>query len=180
MDETVLRLGDVARALDRTPPVLRALLSGLPETWTQSTDGPGTWSPHQVVAHLLDGERVDWVPRARIILTHGEAVPFAPYDRAASLLEADHVPLDVLLDRFEGARHENVAWLQGAGLTEADLARTGTHPGLGVVTLRQLLATWVAHDHGHIVQIARTLARLYRSEVGPWAAYLSVMEPARR
>lgn len=161
-------------SLARTPDALRALVGGLPEAWTHGTDGPETWSPHQVVAHLLHGERTDWTVRARIILEHGEARPFAPFDRAASIAEADHHPLDALLDAFAEARAANVAWLRGAGLTEHDLGRTGRHPALGVVSLRQLVATWVAHDHGHIVQIARTLARLYGGEVGPWAAYLSV------
>jgi len=160
--------------LGRTPAALRALLADLPEPWLDADDGPGTWTPKQVVAHLLDGERTDWVVRARIMLAEGEARPFTPYDRDASLAEAAHQPVAALLDAFADARAANVAWLR-ASVTEADLDRTGTHPGLGVVTLRQLLATWVAHDHGHVLQISRTLARQYRHEVGPWAAYLSVL-----
>jgi len=169
------RLGDALAALGRTPAVLRALLQPLPEAWHDADDGPGTWTPRQVVAHLLDGERTDWSVRARSILDHGEGWPFTPYDREASVAEAHRQPLADLLDAFESARADNVAWLRDIGLSESDLSRTGTHPALGRVTLRELLATWVAHDHGHVLQIARTLARQYRAEVGPWAAYLSVL-----
>lgn len=174
MSAQPFRLGDALAALGRTPAVLRALLQPLPEAWHDADDGTGTWSSRQVVAHLLDGERTDWAVRARLILAHGESRPFAPYDRDASIATAGPHALGDLLDGFEEARAENVAWLHGADLSVADLDRTGLHPDLGRVTLRQLLATWVAHDHAHVLQIARTLARQSRHEVGPWAAYLSV------
>lgn len=173
MSAVPFRLGPAAAALARTPAALRALLADLPADWVDADDGPGTWTPRQVVAHLLAGERTDWVVRARTLLDHGEARPFAPFDRAASLAEADR-PLGELLDAFGRARADNVAWLR-ATVAPEDLDRTGVHPAFGVVTLRQLLATWVTHDHGHVVQIARTLARASRDDVGPWAAYLSVM-----
>lgn len=179
MVDVSFRLDHAVIALARTPAVLYPLLHDLPDEWVCGTDGLGTWSPHQVVAHLLDGERTDWVVRAQTILARGETQPFVPYNRDTSLVEADRQSLDALLRAFDAARAENVAWLREADLTERDLDRTGTHPALGVVTLRQLLATWVAHDHGHVVQITRTLARLYRDEVGPWAAYLSVMAAPR-
>ena len=178
MPQVPIRLEDVAVALARTPTVVRALLGGVPEAWARASERPGAWSPAEVVAHLAYGERVDWPVRARTILEAGEASTFAPFDRAASIREADARSLEALLGAFEAARAENVAWLRGAGLEARDLDRTGTHPDFGRVTLRQLLATWVAHDHGHVVQIARTLARLTRDEVGPWAAYLSVMDGA--
>ena len=169
------RLEHARVLLARTPATLRALLEGLPDAWIEADDGPDTWSAHQVVAHLLDGERRDWTVRARTILSDGQARPFEPYDRDASLTEAAHRSLADLLDAFADARAENVVWLCDT-VTEADLDRTGVHPALGAVTMRQLLATWVAHDHAHVVQIARTLARQYRDAVGPWAAYLSVFD----
>lgn len=174
MSALAFRLDDAAAALARTPATLRALLADLPDAWLDADDGPGTWTPRQVVAHLLNGERVDWTARARLILAGGSE-PFAPFDRDASLAEADRIPFLELLDAFEAARADNVAWLR-ATVGEGDLGKTGVHPDFGAVTLRQLLATWVAHDHGHVLQIARTLARQYRGEVGPWAAYLSVMQ----
>lgn len=173
MSQIPFRLDDAHVLLGRTPATLRALLGSLPRRWTAAADGPGTWSPHQVVAHLLDGEHRDWTPRARVILSAGAARPFEPYDRDASLAQAERRSLDELLDAFAAARAENLAWL-GAAVTEGDLDRTGTHPTFGVVTLRQLLATWVAHDHAHVVQIARTLARQSRDAVGPWTAFMSV------
>lgn len=176
MAAAAFRLDHAIASLARTPAVLRALLATLPDEWVTASDGPETWSPQQVVAHLIHGERADWTVRARTILSPAAASPFEPYDRDASLAEAERQPLAALLDAFERARAENVDWLRGVALSEKDLRRTGIHPDFGVVTLRQLLATWVAHDHGHIVQIARTLARLYRDDVGPWAAYLSVMD----
>ncbi|MEL6616255.1 MAG: DinB family protein [Bacteroidota bacterium] len=163
--------------LERTPATLRAWLSGLPEAWLDARDGPETWSPHEVVAHLIAGERVDWMPRLRTILDHGESQPFTPFDRGMHQAEADATDLDTLLDRFATLRAENLAALRALALTDADLDRTGTHPDFGRVTARQLLATWAAHDLSHIVQIARTMARQYADAVGPWRAYLSVMPP---
>jgi hypothetical protein len=162
--------------LERTPRVMRELLDGLPDEWANATEGPDTWSPYTVVGHLIHGERTDWIPRARIILGDQADRRFTPYDRFAQFRESEGKPLAQLLDEFEDLRGENVDVLQGWELTGADLARTGEHPEFGSVTLRQLLATWVAHDLGHIVQAARVMAKQYRDAVGPWRAYLSVME----
>ena len=162
--------------LERTPRALRGLLDGLPDSWTNATEGPDTWSPYTVIGHLIHGERTDWIPRARIILGDQADRRFTPYDRFAQFRESEGKSLAQLLDEFEDLRGENVDVLQGWELTEADLARTGEHPEFGSVTLRQLLATWVAHDLGHIVQTARVMAQQYRDAIGPWRAYLSVME----
>lgn len=162
--------------LERTPAALTALLDGLPEPWVRGDDGPETWSPFDIVGHLNHGERTDWLPRARIILAHGAARPFEPFDRSA-MLQADRgAALGELLETFAALRAQNLASLRGLALTEADLGRRGTHPDLGTVTMRQLLATWVAHDLSHLAQIAEVMARQYRAEVGPWAAYLPVLE----
>ena len=162
--------------LERTPNVLRSLLAGLPEEWTLPNEGPQTWSPREVLGHLIEGERDDWIPRARIILAQGPSTAFTPFDRVAFrrwMTAADTT--EALVDTFGRLRAEGLETLRGWRLTADQLDLTGIHPQFGVVTLRQHLSTWVAHDLGHLVQIARTMARQYRDAVGPWRAYLSVV-----
>ena len=162
--------------LERTPHALRAMLAGLSPVWTDATEGPDTWSPYVIVGHLIHGERTDWIPRAEIILAQGPERRFTPYDRFAQFRESQGKSLADLLDEFERLRAANVATLRGWHLTDAQLALEGEHPEFGSVTLRQLLATWVAHDLGHIAQTARVMAKQYRDAVGPWRAYLPVMD----
>jgi hypothetical protein len=162
--------------LTRTPATLDALLRELPEAWTSATEGPGTWSPYVVVGHLIHGERADWIPRLEIILKHGTSRPFDPFDREAQFRESQGKSLSALLDEFGALRGGNVARLRELDLQHAQLELRGTHPDLGLVTVRQLLATWTAHDMAHVLQVSRTMARRYRHEVGPWAQYLSVMQ----
>jgi DinB superfamily len=161
--------------LARTPATLDALLRGLPGGWIAANEGGRTWSPFDVVGHLIHGERTDWVPRARIILEHGESRAFDKFDRFAQFAGSEDRTLPSLLDEFAALRRDNLRELAALGLTEADLARRGLHPELGVVTLGQLLATWVAHDLDHVMQISRVLARQYSDEVGPWRAYLRII-----
>lgn len=161
--------------LARTPAALRALLDGLPPDWTSATEGPDTWSPYDVIGHLNHGERTDWIPRARIILEQGVNRRFEPYDRFAQFRESQGKSLGQLLDEFNALRAENLRTLEGWHLTDEQLALEGQHPAFGAVTLRQLLATWVAHDLGHVVQTARVMAKQYRDAVGPWREYLSVL-----
>jgi hypothetical protein len=161
--------------LRRTPRVLDAWLGGLAEPWVRVTEGGDTWCPFEVVGHLIHGEHTDWIPRVRMILEHGERREFTPYDRFAQARLMRDRTLDSLLDELRSARDANLQTLTGLHLTPADLARTGRHPELGPVTLAQLLATWVAHDLDHLVQVARVMAKRYRDDVGPWTAYLSVM-----
>jgi hypothetical protein len=177
--ETLLNFNvpSAVAVLERTPATLRAMLSGLPGEWTAASDGDATWSPYDVIGHLIHGERTDWIPRAKMILESGEGRTFDPFDRTAQFRESRGRSLDHLLATFEELRRENLATLASWSLTEADLEKTGTHPEFGRVTLAQLLATWVAHDLDHLVQIARTMARQYRGAAGPWTAYLSVMGP---
>jgi hypothetical protein len=162
--------------LERTPNVLRALLIGLPEVWTRQNEGPETWSPREVVGHLIEGERSDWIPRARIILAQGPSTAFEPFDRTAHQRARNaNAPLEELVETFTRMRAENLVTLRGWRLTPAQLELTGIHPEFGSVTLKQHLSTWVAHDLGHLVQITRTMARQYRDAVGPWRAYLSAL-----
>jgi hypothetical protein len=161
--------------LSRTPSTLDALLRGLPDGWIAAHEGGDTWSPFDVIGHLIHGERTDWMPRARIILEHGESTPFEKFDRLAQFAESRGRTLASLLDEFAALRRDNVRALDALHLTGADLDRRGRHPELGGVTLRQLLATWVAHDLDHVMQISRVLARQYTDEVGPWRAYLRII-----
>jgi len=164
------------RVLERTPSVFRALLAGLPRDWTECDEGRDTFSPWENLAHLVHGERADWIPRARIILEGGERRRFDPYDRFAQRRESAGRGVAELLDEFASLRADNIEALRGWRLTDRKLALTGEHPELGEVTLRQLLAAWVAHDLGHIAQTARVMAKHYRDDVGPWRAYLPVLD----
>lgn len=166
-------LEECTSVLTRTPATLNTLLRDLPETWTAATEGPGTWSSQAVIGHLIHGERVDWMPRLSIILEYGVSRPFDAFNRA-ELHEGK--PLSTLLDEFAALRLDNLARLRALNLQPAQLELRGTHPELGPVTVRQLLATWTAHDLTHILQVSRVMARRYRHEVGPWAGYLSVMK----
>ncbi|HEV7509965.1 MAG TPA: DinB family protein [Thermoanaerobaculia bacterium] len=172
-------LNDALAVLERTPPTLSALLSGLAPVWVLATEGEGTWSPFDVLGHLIHGERTDWIPRACHILA-GDARPFEPFDRHAMFAESRGKGLDELLKTFAQLRTENLDELRALKLSSADLERTGLHPELGAVTLRQLLATWAVHDLDHLGQIARVMAKAYSDEVGPWRAYVSILNDRRR
>ncbi len=168
-------LSETLDLLERTPAVLVSLLRGTSASWHAVNEGAGTWSALDVVGHLIHGEETDWVPRARIILEHGESRPFEPFDRFAQLTRFTGWPLDRLLDRFTELRQANLEIVGGWRLTEAQLALPGRHPELGSVALRQLLATWAVHDLNHLAQIHRVMARRYTEEVGVWREYLSIL-----
>jgi hypothetical protein len=172
--DSQFNLDEAVAVLERTPASLTALLSGLPETWTRATEGEGTWSPYDVIGHLIHGERTDWIPRARHILAE-ETRPFETFDRMAQFTDSQGKTLGELLETFASLRRENLAALVGLKLTESDLERKGRHPELGEVTLGQLLATWVVHDLDHVAQIARTMAKAYGDATGPWTVYLSIL-----
>jgi hypothetical protein len=161
--------------LERTPAVVRTLLDGLPEAWTHRNEGPDTWSPFDVVGHLIDGEERDWMTRARMILDESDGRPFEPFDRFRHPDRNVGRPLGELLDRFGELRERNLREVAALELGPDELRLEGVHPEFGTVTLEQLLATWVTHDLGHIAQIARVMAKQYSEDVGPWAAYLPVL-----
>ena len=170
-----VELSEAVAVLRRTPATLRSLLQGLDEPWLTADEGPDTFSPRDVLGHLITGDETDWMPRARIILEEGEARAFTPWDRFAFKTRFGDWTTDALLDRFAELRKENLEGLASLRLTPGDFEKRGTHPELGTVTLGQLLATWVAHDLGHLAQVARVMARRYRDTVGPWRAYLSLL-----
>jgi hypothetical protein len=168
-------LPQIIALLSRTPATLDALLRDLPDFWTTRNEGGETFSPFDVIGHLIHGERTDWMPRTRIILEHGDSQPFPKFDRHAQQRESEGKTLPQLLDEFARLRARNLDELRALKLQPEDFNRRGQHPGLGSVTLGQLLATWAAHDLTHLHQISRTMAHQYREAVGPWTRYLGVM-----
>jgi hypothetical protein len=175
-DVVRFQLAEAIQVLERTPGSFRALVNGVADAWSSSNEGPATFSAFDNIGHLIHGERTDWIPRARIILAQGANRRFEPYDRFAQVRESEGKSLTELLTEFASLRAENLAILRGWALTEEQLTLEGEHPELGTVTLRQLLATWVVHDLGHLAQTARVMAKRYREAVGPWRAYLPVLD----
>ena len=170
-----LALDEAVALLARTPSTLDSWLRGLPEGWLTANEGVDTWSPVDILGHLVHGERTDWLPRVQRLLAHGESLPFDPFDRFGQFTTLQGRTVADLLDDFAALRAASLRQLREARLTLDDLDRTGRHPDFGVVTLRQLLATWVAHDLDHVSQIARVMARQYSDEVGPWREYLRII-----
>jgi uncharacterized damage-inducible protein DinB len=170
-----LTLPETTAVLSRTPGTLRELLEGLPESWLKADEGAGTFSPRNVVGHLIHGEKTDWVPRIKLILGAGEAETFVPFDRFGFRDTIESTSTNALLAEFASLRTSNLAYLQGLSLRASQLSLTGRHPELGIVTLGQLLATWVVHDLNHIGQVVRVMSKRYADAVGPWKAYLGIL-----
>lgn len=168
-------LDKAKEVLQRTPATLNALLGDLPNDWTLANEGPETFSPYDVIGHLIEGEENDWIPRARIILEQGEARPFDKFDRFAMYEKSRGKTLGELLAQFEQLRGESLRQLDEMKLTPELLQKRGSHPALGAVTLSQLLSAWVVHDLGHIRQIVRVMAKQYREAIGPWTTYLTIV-----
>ena len=169
------QLEQAKEILGQTPATLNTLLRPLSEPWIRSNEGGETWSAYDIVGHLIHGEETDWIPRAKIILEAGESRSFEPFDRFAMFEKSKGKSLAELLDAFKRARIESLQELDSMKLTSSLLEKRGQHPELGVVTLKQLLATWVVHDLGHVSQVVRVMAKQYSQEVGPWQAYLSIL-----
>jgi len=171
-------LPETISVLSRTPAALNALLRDMPETWTLRNEGEGTWTPFDVVGHLIYGERADWMPRVRMILEFGDSRTFEPFDMSGHIQVCRGKSLGQLLDEFSQLRAANLADLKALHLRPKDLERRGLHPALGPVTMSQLLASWPAHDLTHLHQISRIMAHQYWDAVGPWAEYMGVMRCA--
>jgi len=171
-------LQDTISLLARTPAALDALLRDLPEMWTTSNEGENTWSPFDVLRHLIYAERADWIPRVKMVLQFGESRAFVPFDRAGCERESKSNSLGQSLDEFARIRSNNLDELRALNLRPEDLDRRGRHPAFGPVTLSALLATWAAHDLTHLHQISRVMAHQYRDAVGPWSIYLGVLQCA--
>ena len=161
--------------LQRTPQVLRALLHGLPGEWLHNNEGPDTFSPFDVVGHLLHGEKTDWTSRVKLILSSGDTLAFEKFDRFAMYEESKGKSITDLLDEFEVLRKQNLVWLDSLKVNADDLLKPGLHPVLGPVTLENLLATWTVHDLTHTAQIARVMAKQYKAAVGPWSEFFRLL-----
>jgi hypothetical protein len=170
-------LGEARGILERTPGVVRALVGEVPELWAKAHYGPGTWTPREIVGHLIFGEMTDWVPRMRIILKHGTSRPFAPFDRTGHRTVVANRTIASLVDEFAVRRAERLGEVDAMRIDPAHLDLEGMHPEFGPVTLRQLIAAWVAHDLNHIAQLSKAMAFQYKDQVGPWEAYLSILAP---
>ncbi|MFD0964637.1 DinB family protein [Pseudofulvibacter geojedonensis] len=168
-------LDEAVSLLSSTPTTLISFLKDLPENWIHQNEGENTWSPFDIIGHLIHGEKTDWIPRTRIILENHSDKKFAPFDRFAQFENSKGKTLHELLMEFKKLRKENLIFLKTLKITEQDLLKEGIHPEFGTVTLQQLLATWVTHDLGHIAQIAKVMAKKYKNEVGPWSAYIKIV-----
>jgi hypothetical protein len=173
---TTHELPQTLALLARTPAVLDALLRDLPQAWTHRNEGDDSWNAFDIVGHLIHGEHTDWMPRARMILEFGETRTFEAFDRVGHAQDGERESLAQRLDEFARLRAENLDELQKLSLQPEHLALHGRHPALGVVTLSQLLATWAVHDLTHLHQLSRVMAHQYRESVGPWTAYLGVLQ----
>jgi hypothetical protein len=161
--------------LNRTPAAFNALLRDLPDAWTRRNEGDGTWSAFDVIGHLIHCDHDDWMPRILTVLEHGDAQPFAPFDRWGHRRAVEGKSMPQLLDELIHLRASRLTELRALNLTEADFVRRGRHPALGSVTISDLLATWAAHDLNHLHQTSRVMAHQYRDLVGPFHQYLGVM-----
>ena len=166
---------DAIEILERTPAVLKSLLSGLSDGWIINNEGPETFSPYDVIGHLIHGEKTDWTVRTKMTLEFGPSKTFERYDRFAQYEESKGKTLQQLLDEFELLRKENMVWFKSLNLSEDDLDKKGMHPVLGEVTLRNLLSTWVVHDLTHIAQVTRVMAKQYKEDMGPWPQFFRVL-----
>ena len=163
------------RVLEQTPITLSALLAHLPEEWVKANEGEDSWSAFDIVGHLIHGEKTDWMERLKIILFQAKK-HFEPFDRFAQFEISKGKTIHELLDEFNAIRNKNLVYLSSLKINNQQLQQTGIHPEFGKVTLQQLLATWVTHDLGHLAQITRVLAKQYKNEVGPWKAYIPILQ----
>lgn len=173
-------LNNAIAVLEKTPVIFKTMLGDLSSHWTHQNEGGDSWSPYDVVGHLVHGERTDWMPRLEIVLSDGPNKTFTPYDRFAQFEMSKGKSLSQLLEEFELLRNDNLNTLRSKQLTETDLTREGIHPELGPVTLSQMLSAWVVHDLGHIAQVSRVMAKQYKNEVGPWPKYLTILNHTPR
>ena len=166
---------EIVAILSATPSTFRAMLLNLPDRLITHNECDESWCPFDIVGHLIHGDKTDWIPRLHRILELGETEPFMPFDRFTQFKDSEGKTLTELLDAFEKLRRDNLEELKSLHLTEKQLYLTGTHPELGIVTIRQLLHTWAVHDMSHLAQTARVISRQYSDDVGPWKDYIPIV-----
>ncbi|WLV25323.1 DinB family protein [Aciduricibacillus chroicocephali] len=167
---------EAVQILERTPKTLASFLAGLSVSWLHCDEGEDTWSSYEVIGHLIDGERNNWIPRLKHILQEGERNPFPPFDRFAHLQDDMKKPIEEKLAEFAELRKHNLRVLKEFRLNDEQLERTGFHPAFGIVKVRELISTWAVHDMTHMSQIVRVMSNRYEQEVGPWKAYLGILK----
>ncbi len=172
----IFEINKAIEILKRTPLTIERLLDGISEEWLLNNEGEDTWSPYEIVGHLIHGEKTDWIPRTKIILSNLENKTFKPFDRFAQKKESQSKSISELLEEFKKLRTDNVEELRSLNINDTDLSKKGIHPELGEAKLKELLSTWVVHDLGHISQIARVMAKQFKDEVGVWKEYLGVLK----
>lgn len=170
------QLDEALRALEETPSTLRAFLATLPDTWLDFKEDPDAWSPRRVLIHFIHNEQTNWLPRARVILSDDDDKTFPPFRQMPEDNELSPGGTDQLLDQFARLRESSLSTVREFDITLGDLDREGVHPALGTVNLKQLLSTWVVHDLNHLHQIAKSLAKRYRDDVGPWRKNLAILD----
>jgi len=169
------RLNEAIEILERTPQTLERFLSGLSDTWLQTNEGEGTWNAQEVIEHLIEAEKHNWIPRVESIVLEGEHQLFPAFDRFSHLKETSERTVEEALQEFSMSRMKSISSLNDIILSHPNLEKTGLHPEFGLVKLRELLSAWVVHDFTHIAQIVRVMAERYRTDVGPWSAYLGIL-----
>jgi hypothetical protein len=166
---------EAVEILECTPRTLRSLLSGLSEDWIFSDEGESTWSPFDIIGHLIEADKFNWMPRIEMIISKGQSEIFPPFDRFSQLRQNSKKSPDQLFYEFSEIRQQNLEKLKSIITNGTSLEQTGVHPEFGVVRLRELLSTWTVHDLSHIAQITRVMANRYKEDVGPWKTYLRIM-----
>jgi hypothetical protein len=162
--------------LENTPEVMQNLIGSLSAPWTSGNEGSKSWSPYDIIGHLIHGEKTDWISRMDIILNGEKDHVFEPFDRFAQFENSKGKSLEQLLEEFSSLRKSNLAYLRSKKLSEEDLSKQAQHPDFGRVTLKELLASWVVHDLNHIAQTCRVMAHQYWQEVGPWKGYMGILK----
>ena len=162
--------------LERTPEVLIVMLQNIDDDWTSNNEGLETWNVYDIIGHLIEGEKTDWIPRMEIVLSDKPDKTFEPFDRFAQFEISKGKSLKELLEEFKGLRKKNLEHLRSKKLTTKDYEKKGIHPTFGEVTLSQLLSTWTVHDLNHIAQISRVMAKQYKVKVGPWIKFLKILQ----
>lgn len=171
----MVELERAVEILGRTPAVLRAWLGGLADFWARSNYGEATFSPFDVVGHLIEAEQTNWMTRLRVMMEHGDTKPFPAFERYAMYESSVGRSMDDLLESFAALRAKSLDALRVHDLTPEKLDLRGKHPDLGEVRVWHLIAAWVVHDLGHLHQVAKAMAFQYRDEVGPWREYLTIL-----